>query len=1118
MGHSNYFLEGGGAMGAILRAHDWSRSSLGPPNGWPDQLKTLSSLMLASAQPIFIIWGPGRACLYNDAIIPILGKKHPSALGQHALDVVWAEARETLAPLFASAFAGTPVQVDNIAIEIDRNGQQEEAHLSFFYTPVRDEFGEVCGLFGACTDTTAIVLADRQRGEEVKRQQQHFQQMPGFVALLSGPEHTFHYVNDAYVALAGPREFVGRPVRAVFPELEGQPFFSLLDDVYRTGKAYSARAIPVRLHGDVEERFIDLLYEPVRDADGAVTGVFVGGYDVSDAQRTAAQLRAREERLRFLDALALETRNLRDAGVILARTTKLTGEHMGVAVCAYAVMDADQEGFMILGDWAAPGSKSIVGHYSLADFGALAVEYLNAGLALVINDNVQELKPEEAATFQNIGISATLCMPLVKDGRLVAMMAVHDKIPHQWTEEELSLIREVTDRSWAHVERVSAENELRERERRYRTLFNGIDEGFCVIEFLDGPDGPLSDYIHIEANQAVAVHTGIPNVAGRRARDLLGEEAGGWIELYASVLKTGTPLRFERELQETGRWLNLAAFRIEPASRRQVAVIFQDNTTRRRAELALRASEENFRTLARAMPNHAWTARPDGMLDWFNDQVYAFGNVEFGSLDGVGWTRLVHPDDLPAAAERWSAALVSGETYEAEFRLQRADGIYRWHLARAVPIKDEAEQVKRWVGTNTDIHDQRMAAEELAHLAATLEQRVEERSAQLMVTEEALRQSQKMEAVGQLTGGLAHDFNNLLAGISGSLELLAKRLAEGRTTGVERYLSAAQEASRRAASLTQRLLAFSRRQTLDPKPTDIKKLISGMEELIRRSVGPNVEVEVVDAAGLWHARIDGPQLENALLNLCINSRDAMAPHGGRLTIETANKWLDDRAARERELPAGQYVSLCVTDTGAGMTPEVIARAFDPFFTTKPIGQGTGLGLSMIYGFARQSGGQVRICSEVGVGTTICLYFPRYAGAIDNAEAGKQTDLVEGGDGETVLVVDDEAILRMLMVDVLQENGYRAIEAIDGASALKILESDVRVDLLITDVGLPGGMNGRQVADSARRVRPDLKVLFITGYAENAVVGNGHLAPGMEIVAKPFEIAAFGQKVRDLIER
>jgi CheY-like chemotaxis protein len=274
-------------------------------------------------------------------------------------------------------------------------------------------------------------------------------------------------------------------------------------------------------------------------------------------------------------------------------------------------------------------------------------------------------------------------------------------------------------------------------------------------------------------------------------------------------------------------------------------------------------------------------------------------------------------------------------------------------------------------------------------------------------------------------------------------------------------------------------------------------------------------VEVVGAGGLWATRADPFQLENSLLNLCINARDAMAPNGGRLTIETANKWLDERAARQRDLAPGQYVSLCVTDTGTGMTAEVKERAFDPFYTTKPLGKGTGLGLSMVYGFVRQSGGQVRIYTELGKGTTMCLYLPRFNGPAD--EQAEEDVAPAPGHGETVLVIDDEEIVRMLVVDVLTENGYAALEAGDGPSGLKVLQSAARIDLLITDVGLPGGMNGRQVADAARELRPGLKVLFITGYAENAVVGNGHLDPGMEIMTKPFSTTALGNRIRDLID-
>ena len=402
----------------------------------------------------------------------------------------------------------------------------------------------------------------------------------------------------------------------------------------------------------------------------------------------------------------------------------------------------------------------------------------------------------------------------------------------------------------------------------------------------------------------------------------------------------------------------------------------------------------------------------------------------------------------------------------------------------------------------------------------TLEQRVDQRTAELTEAHEALRQAQKMEAVGQLTGGIAHDFNNLLAGISGSLELIERRLIEGRTAGLERFITGAQSSARRASALTQRLLAFSRRQTLDPKPIDTNRLIRGIEDLIRRTIGPQITLEVVDAGGLWTTRVDPAQLESALLNLAINARDAM-PQGGRITIETANKWLDAHAAPERDLAPGQYISICVTDTGTGIAKDAIERIFDPFFTTKPIGKGTGLGLSMVHGFVRQSGGQVRVYSETGEcttrGTTMCLYLPRHIGvAVDDVAAPGPVVAAHGG-GRTVLVIDDEPMVRMLIVEVLDEAGFRALEAEDGPSGLHLLEQHPDVALLVTDVGLPGGMNGRQVADAARLARPDLKVLFVTGYAENAAVGNGLLDPGMEIITKPFVMTELAAKISEMID-
>jgi PAS domain S-box-containing protein len=382
--------------------------------------------------------------------------------------------------------------------------------------------------------------------------------------------------------------------------------------------------------------------------------------------------------------------------------------------------------------------------------------------------------------------------------------------------------------------------------------------------------------------------------------------------------------------------------------------------------------------------------------------------------------------------------------------------------------------------------------------------------------EEALRQSQKMEAVGQLTGGIAHDFNNLLQGITGSLDLVQKRISQGRLTEVDRFISGAMTSANRASALTHRLLAFSRRQPLDPRPVRANPLVASMEDLLRRTLGERVELELVLAGGLWLTRCDPNQLESAILNLAINARDAM-PEGGKLVIETCNTHLDSRySARQQHVRPGQYVCVSVTDTGSGMSAEIVEKAFEPFFTTKPIGQGTGLGLSMIYGFAQQSEGNAKIYSEVGRGTTVKLYLPRYRGeAPEQEEQPYLTDAYAAESGETVLVVEDESVVRGLIVETLADLGYRALEAADGPKGLEILQSRRRIDLLVTDVGLPG-LNGRQIADAGRTLRPGLKVLFMTGYAENAAIASGFLEPGMQMITKPFAMEVLASRIRGMI--
>ena len=842
---------GGDDMRRRIDAFDWATTPLGAAGLWPASLRTLVDLLLNASQPMFLAWGPERTWIYNDAFVPILGRKHPAALGRQSMEL-WQEAWVDLEPLFGRVFAGEPVRTQNFSVEIDRGDGVEQAVFDFSYTPVHDETGGVAGLFGVCAETSARVLAEHRAAVEASDLRQ------GLLVSLA----------DAFRDLADPDE------------------------------------------------------------------------------------------LSFAAA-------------------ELLGRSFNVSRAGYGTIHKGDETITIERDWNMPGVQSIAGMLRFRDHGSY-IEDLKRGVTVVVADAEKDPRTvEKAAALKAISAQSFVNMPVTEHGGLVALLYLNHAEAREWTVAELSVIREVAERTRVAVERRRAELELRE--------------------------------LAASLERQVAERTQERDRVWRNSRDLL-------------------------------------------------VVVDADGI---------------FRAV-----NPAWTS----ILGHSADDVA-----------GRRFTDFIVPEDLELTRRTFEQASLDGTLADLENRYIHQDGTHRWISWHAAVEGDSI------YGYGRDVTESKLAEARLAN------------------AQDALRQAQKMEAVGQLTGGIAHDFNNLLQGISVSLQVLEARLKIGKTDGAERYIGMGQHSVRRAAALTQRLLAFSRRQTLDPKPTDVNRLVGGMEELIRRTVGPAVELEVIGAGGLWATCIDASQLENSLLNLCINARDAM-PDGGRLTIETANKWLDERAARDRELAPGQYISLCVTDNGTGMSPEIVARVFDPFFTTKPIGQGTGLGLSMVYGFVRQSGGQVRIYSEPGQGTTMCLYLPRHAAGATDEETGAAPDISERGDGETVLVIEDEDIVRELIAEILEDAGYTVLTAEDGPSGLRTFQAARRVDLLVTDVGLPGGLNGRQVADAARVIEPALKVLFITGYAENAAVGNGHLERGMEVITKPFEVTALINKVGDMLER
>lgn len=553
-----------------------------------------------------------------------------------------------------------------------------------------------------------------------------------------------------------------------------------------------------------------------------------------------------------------------------------------------------------------------------------------------------------------------------------------------------------------------------------------------------------------------------------------------------------------------------------------VGVALLDIAKLKQAERALGASERRFRVVTNAMPQLVWSNLPDGTFDFYNEQCIEFA----GTPPGDDWRDLLHPDDYTRTREAWEHSLRTGDPYEIEYRFRSKNGDYHWFLGRALPVLNHNGEIERWFGTATDITEMVAArTKEMAAANEKLRGEIIERSiaeerlrAEILErarAEEQLRQASKMEAVGRLTGGLAHDFNNLLTVVMGNVEAMQRKLKDGGDEKIRNYAEFAMQGAKRAAALTKRLLAFSRGQPLDPEPVNANELVSNMTELFARTLGEKVSLKTAVVENLWTVEADPNQFEASLLNLVVNARDAM-PKGGSLTIETANVNLDAaHAAKHEGVVPGGYVAITVSDTGIGMAPETLARVFDPFFTTKPAGEGTGLGLSQVYGFVKQSGGHVNVESIVGSGTKVSIYLPRFTGAGANLKSGRKSQ--EGSDRNTVLIVEDDDDVRQYSVSLFRELGYGVLEAADGTAALRILESRPEVRFMFTDVGLPGDYNGKELADEARRRRPYLKVLYTTGYARTDILRQGRLDANAQVVTKPFTFDELSTKVRSVFD-
>jgi PAS domain S-box-containing protein len=920
----------GGILGKMIDDFDWSATGLGPVSRWPAAMRTTVELVLRSPVPMATLWGRDGILIYNAGYAAVAGARHPEILGARVAEA-WPEAAAFNRNVLDVVLAGGTLSYRDYALTLERSGRPAQCWFDLDYSPVTDDQGSVLGVIALVVETTAKVKAEINLSVEHSRLRAIFQQAPGFVAQLTGPEHVFALVNASYSSLIGERPVLGRPLRLALPETVPQGFVELLDKVYRSGEPYAATAAPLWLAESGNNRrlhYVDFIYQPLRGEDGSVTGVFVQGNDVT-----------------------------------------------------------------------------------------------------------------------------------------------------------------------------------------------------------------------------------------------------------------------ERVL----------------------------------AEQALRASEARFQGFAQAIPHQVWSATADGKNDWFNQHTYAYTGLGLEQLVGTGWTAIVHPDDLAEVTTRWAIAVASGSHYEAEMRVRRADGSYRWHMSRAVVLHGADGEVSGWVGTNTDIEDRKQGEQRLEHLNASLEQQVSLRTAerdrmwrlskdimlvagfdgrveavspafgsqlgwsesdivgrnfldlvhpddqastlaqmaslgeghyvykfenryrrkdgswcllswsaapdaayihaigrditadreqaeQIRRTELALQQSQKMETIGKLTGGVAHDFNNLLQIISGNLQLLEMH-CEG--AEVQRWIANSRSAVEKGAKLASYLLAFGRRQPLEPRVVKVSRVVMGMEDMLRRSLGEEIQIELVISGGLWNTAVDVAQVENAVLNLAINARDAMGG-AGRLTIEATNAMLDDLYCRAHaDVAPGQYVMIAVTDTGTGMPPEVLRQAFEPFFSTKEEGKGTGLGLSMVYGFVKQSGGHVKIYSEPGQGTTVKIYLPRTLAAEDVLAPPVELQPAVGGT-ETILVAEDDEAVRTIVVEMLTDLGYRVLKAADAASALAVVESGVPIDVLFTDVVMPGTLRSPELARMARERLPNLAVLFTSGYTENSIVHGGRLDPGVELLGKPYTRESLARRIRKVL--
>ena len=893
---------------ALIDADDWAGAPFGPRDGWPATLRIAVELMLRSRFPMFLLWGPERLCIYNDAYVPMLGGRHP-ALGRPFFEI-WPEVRDELAPLIERTFAGEACYFEDLPLTLHRRGYAEAAWFTFSYSPLRDEGGAVVGMFCACTETTPRVQAEVALRDAEASQRRLLESITDSFFVLD-EAWRFTYLNPQADALLGQQggALLGCVLWEAYPGVVG----SVFEPIYR-GAMEGRRAGSITSFYPDHDRWYQVRTFP------AERGISVFFQDVTEHEKIELERRRIEGRYRSLvEASAQVVWRLNAAGQAdepLPGWEAFTGQGFAEAA-GQGWRDAIHPAHRARLDaaWAA-GAAS----------GTLELEYA--------------LRRRDGA-WRDV-VSRGVALRDAAGGILEWIGTLADVTEARRTERRLALALEgTTDGPWDWD---ILTNEVFHSPRFAEML------GYAPEEWHGHYDSWLA-HLHPE------------DLHG--ATQVLRRYLDGALPEYANVFRM-------RHRDGHWVWVLSRAKALRDAEGRPVRMVgaHTDITAQKQAEAALRESEARFRTMADTVPTIMFTAAADGRLEWQNRRWYEVTGAAPGLSGDASWSAQIDPGELERVTRDWYAAIRDGTGYEAELRLRDAQGGYRWHLCRARPVRDALGAVSGWVGTGTDIDDQRRAAEVLARSRAELEQLVEARTEEVRRAaeerhraEEALRHSEKLQALGQLTGGIAHDFGNVMQVVEGGLHLLRKpALDEARRAKV---LDGVAQAAGNARALIAQLMAFARQQPLEPAAFDLNARLAGMTELLRHSLGGRLRLETALAEGLPMVTLDASQLETALLNLVVNARAAM-PEGGTLTLAT-----------ER---AGGRVALTVRDTGQGMPPEVRARIFEPFFTTKPPGEGTGLGLAQVHGFIAQSGGEIEVESAPGAGTAFRLLLPTSSSA------------------------------------------------------------------------------------------------------------------------------------------